>query len=244
MEKERKFALKLQELLQLAKTQGNQVSEEQVKEVFTELSLEEEKLLLVYDYLKQHKIGIGEAVVPEDYLTEDDKHYLDYYLEEIEGLGDCTAAKKEAVIRSAIAGDKAAAEKLVELYLPQVVQVAKLYAGQGVLLEDLIGEGNVALILGVRMLACAESTEEAEGMLGKLMMDTMETCINENLEVSEIDKKVVDKINGISAKAKEIAESIGGKVTVSELVRETDFTEEEILEAIEITANNLNYIER
>lgn len=68
---------------------------------------------------------------------------------------------------SAMAGDAQAQERLLTLMLPQVVDVAKLYAGQGVFLEDLIGEGNVALAMGVRMLGAMEHAAEAEAMLAK-----------------------------------------------------------------------------
>ena len=34
---------------------------------------------------------------------------------------------------------------LIEIHLADVAEIAKLYAGQGVLLEDLVGEGNLAL---------------------------------------------------------------------------------------------------
>ena len=61
---------------------------------------------------------------------------------------------------SALAEDRDAQAKLVEIYLPQVVELSKLYAGQGALVEDLIGEGNVAVAAAVTMLACVESIEE------------------------------------------------------------------------------------
>ena len=50
------FAQILEEVKKLAKEQGNCISEEQVKEAFKEISLEENQLALVFDYLKKHKI--------------------------------------------------------------------------------------------------------------------------------------------------------------------------------------------
>ena len=46
---------------------------------------------------------------------------------------------------SVMAGDRAARQQLTESFLREVADIARLYAGQGVPLEDLIGEGNVAL---------------------------------------------------------------------------------------------------
>ena len=59
-----------------------------------------------------------------------------------------------------MAGDADAKHRMIEIFLPQVAEIAKLYAGQGVFLEDLIGEGNVALTMAAEMLAdCAQNAK-------------------------------------------------------------------------------------
>ena len=88
------------------------------------------------------------------------------------------------------------------------MEIAKLYSGQGVFLEDLIGEGNVALTIGVTMLGCLEHAKEAEGMLGKMIMDAMEDYINENMAEEDKDKKVLSKVKKVSRKAKELSEEL------------------------------------
>ena len=243
MEKEKAFTKALQELVNKAKTQGNVLAEEQVNEQFADIHLDKTQFELIQAYLKQNKIGIDKAVNLDDYLTDDDVHYLDFYLEELKELEQWTDEKKKEVIELAIKGNADAQVQLIEAYLPEVVEISKLYAGQGVLLEDLIGEGNVAITLGVKLLECAEGVTEAEGILAKMIMDAMEKYINENLESSDADKKILEKINQISDLSKELAENIGRKVTIDELVRESGFTEEEIMEAMEMTANNIEYIE-
>ena len=180
MEKELLFVDKLQELKDTAKAQGGIVTGEQVEETFAEFELDEEQFQMVYDYLKQHKIGIGEAVDPEDYMSGEEKQYLQIYLDELKALPSFTDGEKRAATMAAMAGDAMAQEKLCNMYLPQVVDMAKLYVGQGALLEDLIGEGNVAVAIGVTMLGALESPEEADGMIGSMMMDAMETYIEEN----------------------------------------------------------------
>lgn len=132
---------------------------------------------------------------------------------------------------------------MIEIYIPQVVDVAKLYAGQGVFLEDLIGEGNLAVTMGVMQIGCLEHPSEADGMIGKLMMDAMEDCITENTNAEELDKKMADRVNDISDKAKEMAESLSRKVTPKELAEETGIELEDILEAVRLSGDKIEYIE-
>lgn len=243
MDRELEFAKTLQGVVEQAKDNGNCITREEVEEAFADQNLKEEQMELVLDYLIKHKIGIGEPIDVDEYLTEEDKHYLDAYLEELETLEKVSDGEKEAITMSAMAGDGDAQSKLIEIYIPQVVDVAKLYAGQGVFLEDLIGEGNLAVAMGVTQLGCLEHPSEAEGMLGKLMMDAMEDYITENVQTEDLDRKIVEKVNAVSDKAKELAESLQRKVTAKELAEETGLELEEILEAVRMSGENIEYIE-
>ncbi|MDD2973234.1 MAG: sigma-70 domain-containing protein [Lachnospiraceae bacterium] len=243
MDKERAFAIELQNLITVARSQGNVVTEDQVKEYFRDMDLTEQQLAMVHEYLRENKIGIDQAVNLDDYLTDDDVHYLDMYLEELKELATWTEEHKKEVMLAAMKGSEEARMQLVEAYLPQVVEVARLYAGQGVLLEDLIGEGNVAITLGMKMLELAEDVAEAEGMIGKMIMDAMEKHISDNMDATDAEKKVLEKINQIAELSRTLAEDLGRKVTVEELVRESQYTEDEILEAIEVTAKHMDDIE-
>lgn len=243
MNKEVLFAKTLEQVRSLAKEQGNCVSEEQVQEAFAPLGLDNEQLQMVFDYLVKHKVGIGQPVNMDDYLTDEEKDYLQEYLDEIAALPVYTDGQKEAFTIQAMAGDADAQNKLVEIYLPDVVEISKLYAGQGVFLEDLIGEGNVALAVGVTMLGSLEAPSEAQGMLGKLIMDAMEEYIQENLQNEKEDQKVADKVNLVMEKAKELSEDLHRNVTVEELAAETKLSEKSIRDAVRMSGFKIEYID-
>ncbi len=243
MNKEVLFAQTLEKVKKLAKEQGNCVSEEQVKEAFEPLSFDSDQLQLVFDYLVKHKIGINEPVDADDYLTDEEKDYLQDYLQEIAILGDVSEGEKEALTLSAMAGETWAQGRLAEVYLKDVVDIAKLYAGQGVFLEDLIGEGNVALAVGTGMLGCLENAKEAQGMLMKMVMDAMEEYITENASNEKIDQKILDKVNKVMEKAEELSLELRRKVTPKELSEESGLSEAQILEAVRITGNKIEFIE-
>lgn len=237
------FAKSLEELKDTARLQGNMLTSGQIDEAFGEWQLDDGKLALIYDYFRKNHIGIDEPGDAEENLSGDDVNFLEMYLEELKELPPVSDGEKRAVMMSALASDGDAQAKLVEIFLPQVVEISKLYAGQGVLVEDLIGEGNVAAATAVTMLECVEGIDEVEGFIGKMVMDAMEEFVSDASDHSQIGEHVLGKVNDVNDKAKELYDSLLRKVTVKEVADELGITEEEVQEAVKFSADNIDYIE-
>lgn len=237
------FAKALAAVTRKAKEQGGMISQEEVERAFGELSLSEEQFAMVFDYLNKNRIGIGEPLDPSEYLTEEETDYLKEYQKEIELLEDISEGEKEALLLSAMAGQTTAQERLIR-FISKGSGNFKAVFRTGRILEDLIGEGNVALTAGVTMLGSQEHAAEAEGMLMKLVMDAMEDCIAENMQEAEKDKKVLGRVNKVAAKAKELAEDMHRKVTVQELSEETGISRKAIEDAMRISGYTIEDLER
>lgn len=230
MDREILFAKTLESVRKKGRLQGNRISREQVREAFAALSLEEAQLALVYDYLEKHHIGVD-----RENLTEEETDYLQEYLNSLQTMPALSDGEEEAAFLSAMAGERAAQKRLIEVFLPRVPDMAKIYAGQGVYLEDLIGQGNMALSEGVAMLGAAENAKDAAGMLAWIIMDAMEKLIEEGRENRNADKELEDKVNHIAEQARQLAEDLRRKVTVRELAEETGMPEEEIRDVYRIS---------
>lgn len=74
---------------------------------------------------------------------------LRLYLREISRIPLLSAASESRLAELAERGDRDARNHLIEANLRLVVSIAKKYVGQGLSLEDLIGEGNIGLIRAV-----------------------------------------------------------------------------------------------
>lgn len=243
MDKELLFGKTLEFVKKTAKNQGNVISEEQITTAFAPLHLEEEQMQMVYDYLKKQAIGIGDPLADEEYLSTEEVDYLKEYEESLKDFEDATDGEKQATFLSAMAGDKNARNRLIEIFLPKVPEFARLYSGQGVLIEDLIGQGNMALSEGVNMLNAMENAQEAEGMLVKMMMDAMEELVSETYETQQGDEEMLKKINQIAKQAKDLSEELRRDVTIEELAEETKIPAEEIEEAFRISGFAIEGIE-
>ncbi|MBP9997605.1 MAG: hypothetical protein KBT19_10130 [Lachnospiraceae bacterium] len=243
MNKELEFAQKINELKELAKEQNNVVSVKQVEEIFAQIGLAPDNLSPVYDYLKAKKIGVGEPVDLDEYLSEEDKNFLEMYFEELKELPEYSEGEKEAYYISAMAGHADSQKKVIEIMLPDIVDMAKLYTGQGVNLEDLIGEGNVAVTMGVTMLGALESGKEVPGALASMAMNAMEEYISIEGNLRKQDEKVADKVNKVASEAKELAESYGRKVTIDELAAESKLSAKAIKDAVRMSGGKIDDIE-
>ena len=241
--KEKEFAEILKLVTRTARENKNTISKEQIDLAFSELDLDEKQLDMVYGYLKSHKIGVGEDADFDEDLSQEEKNYLDDYIESLSSLNKLSDGELEAVQMSAIAGDKDAQSRLIENYLPLVVDVARMYSEQGVYIEDLIGEGNVALTKGVTMLEAVGEPKEVEAFLYKMMLDAMEKIIKENLSEDAGMQKVLTLVNEVADKAKELSDDLRRKVTVEELMEETGWEEDKIRSAIKFSGDKIEDID-
>ena len=242
--KEQLFLQNLQKTVQEARENGGVITKSRLEEIFAAQKLSEEQMNQVLEYLKVNKIGVNENLPQEELLTEEEHDYLQDYLEMLELLPQPTAGELEALKLSAMAGESAAQNQLAQIMLPKVVDIARLYAGQGVLMEDLIGGGNEALARGVRLLAPLEGPEEVEGALGRRIMDTMEDLIAEQLDAVARDREIETLVNLIADKAAELAGEVGHKVAPEELAHEGEVTLEQIEEALRYSGSMIEDIEQ
>jgi len=242
MNREIEFGKNLEAVKRKAREQQNFITKAEVEEAFLALSLSDEQMEMVYDYLRKNRIAVDEPTDADAFLQEEERNYLDAYLEALAAIPTVMEGEREAVTLSAMAGDADAIKRLTELMLPEVPQIAKLYAGQGVSLEDLIGEGNVALTFGVTMLGAEEHADEALGMLAKMIMDAMEESIAENAAEKKSDQKIADKVNKVADAANALQEEMRRKVTVEELMEESGMSRKAIEDAVRVSGGKIEAI--
>lgn len=237
------FLSRLQELTGRAKENGGTVSEEELSEAFSTLDLTPQQMEQVRSYLAAQKIGIGKDLPYEEVITPDEHNYLEDYEKMISQIEKPSSGVMEATKLSAMAGEADAQRQVVSWMLDKVVDIAKLYAGQGVFMEDLIGAGNEELARSVHLLAPLEGPQEVDGFLASRVMDAMEALVREAIENGKQDKAVEDLCNLVNDKANELMRELGRKVTPLELAAEGDVTQDQIMDAIKWSGNRIEAID-
>ena len=237
---EKEFRSQLMESMKLARKQGMCLSEEQIHSFFPDIQQGSEQMGFLLEYYKNQKIGVGDRKEVEEYLSMEDRNYLEEYLNGISALESMETEELKAVMLSAIAGDQDAKEVLLQQFLPKTAELA--------MLEDLIGEGNMALLEATGQMECLDTDgdilEETEGFLGNYMMKAMERLINEELEKKNDDEEVLKKVNQVADAARELSEELRRKVSPEEICANYEaITMDDVEAAMQISANLIDTIE-
>lgn len=236
------FLNKLQELKDGAYLQGGMVTSAQIDEMFSDLSEEQKKFIV--EYLEKNHIGIDEAIDPKSYMSESEINLLDMYTESLEAIDYVSDSVKRVLMMDAIAGKKEAKEQLMQQYLQSVIDTARLYSGQGVDFMDLIGEGNVALAVAMEQLDCVEGPDDVEPLIMQMIMNAMEELCKEEGSSDDTMKKVLELVEKVQTKAKDMTEELLRKVTIDELSEDSCISRKKIKEALSVSETLYDYIEK
>ncbi len=232
-----KFLEKLNGLREMAKGQGSQIGVDEVKAYFSEDALTEEQMELVFDYLLAQKVVVkgyvklGAEPEVEVEFTEEEKAYLKEYEMDLNAIKEAKDGEVETLVVQAIQGDEFAKGRLTEIYLKEVVQIAKKMYHPEVFLGDLIQEGNLGLVIGVEMISDADTAHE---VLTTQIKQSIQALLEEYSEVSKRDKKMVDKVNQLDESIKALTEELGRKISIDELAVYTGMEIEEIEDILKL----------
>lgn len=214
------FANAINGLKEIAKSYENMLATDDIKEELKDLKLSEEQLQAVYDYLIENKIQIVDYVkekteVPEE--KEEDSRFLKMYMEEIKDYQDISEERLQEVFRKAVKRDEEAKAELITGYLNRIVDLARIYKGQGVLLEDLIQEGNIGLLNGIFSAEGQPEIENIENYLMEHICQSMEAAIYEVETENQAEDYIVKQIDEVDKCITEFEKAHNRKPLVEEL---------------------------
>lgn len=239
------FRKKLEELLEQADAQDKRLTNEQIKEFFAEDGLTEEQMLLVYDFLMSQKIVVSgyykqesqdrKVQADESKFTDEERQYLEEYTEDLKAMKPETEGERAELLKKAAEQDALAKSRLIELYLPQVVEIAKELHEEGIYLGDCVQEGNVSLILALDMLP----EEDADTFIQHEIRHGILAMMEEHKELKRRDKKLENQVNNLDETLHKMADEKGRGITMSELAEHMKISEDEILDIIKLAGEEM-----
>lgn len=223
------FMEQLQELVRLARENQNSIRVDEVEDFFGTEGLSQEQMTLVFDYLLAQKITVkGYVKLQEEQaleLTEEEQAYLQAYEQEIGAIAKEKEGERQELFVAALRGEEQAKRRLMELYLPEVVAIAREMNHEAVFLGDLIQEGNLGVVIATEMIPDAETGHE---FMRSQIRQAMQMLIEEQQDLKQRDKKMVEKVSALDEAITELTEELGRKVSIDELALHMGLTEAEI----------------
>lgn len=240
MQEKEKFLETLGAIVEIAKTQDGILTQEEIQEYFKGADLTKNQMDAIYAYLAENKIRVKgffyaskeEREEPEVSQGEDtrqkDSIYLKMYLEDLSFIEPELPGETERLYLRMRGGEETARERLVNVWLKKVVDLARDYQNQGVFLEDLVQEGNIGLLSGLENLLKIQEHLDAEEYLKEAVCQSMENLIDDSMEEDDLENIILARANLISQAARALEEDLGRPATLQELSEYTKIPLEEM----------------
>ena len=248
------FTEVLREVAEIIRTSGESMSEDEIMTYFSDMNLSEDQKKLVLDYLNNGihekntayeddvKIDSHEMMEAENGQTgidaaSENSKVLQAYMEDLSLLE--TYEEKEIMVlyKRLFSGESETIELLTAIWLPKVLEVARKYMDIHAKLEDLIQEGNVALLLRLNQLCgtpdCSDaekSFEDIEDGLIQVIERGIIDYISEWNSAKQQENELVGKLSLLHEADRLLEEENGKRPTDSQLAEYTNMTVDEIKE--------------
>ncbi|PXV93467.1 sigma-70-like protein [Lachnotalea glycerini] len=255
----------LNEIGELAITQENKLTVTEIKEFFSKISLSNEQMELVYSYLEANKIEIeghirsdkvklfeeSDSVNTDEIkeeteiqdnnqeMKEEENGYLNMYLEELGAIPNMNNHEKIDLYRQVIQGDALAKSKMIQLYLPRVVELSKAYLNKGLPLSDLIQEGNIGLMLTLDEVHSPLKEDQLEDMLNNGIKMAIEEVLEEADTIKIADKQILGRVNYLNEGVKNLEEELGRPVSITELAKYLEMSEDAVRDIVRISDDEI-----
>ncbi|MCR5279052.1 MAG: hypothetical protein K6E19_06385 [Lachnospiraceae bacterium] len=176
-------------------------------------------------------------------LSEEEASFLEIYKEDLDAIPSFDVIERGNLLTKAKSGDDDAQGLLIQDFMRTALDVTHMYAGQGVLLQDLIGEGNLALVSFFKNIPDNITVQTLEQSVTEELVRVFDELIKEASTEESEKQKMLKKVEKVAAAAKKLSEERGRKVSIEELAEDSKISLKQIRDALKNTANKIEGIE-
>ena len=252
------FMTMISELERIARTKGDCLKMQEIKDYFSDMELADTQLDYICQYFEGKQIYIEDRVersadeelfeeeltTPEDPM---DAEIVEMYMAEAKLAAILEPQQELALLEVAATGDSGARNMLVEANLMLAIEVAREYAGKGMLMSDLIQEANMGLMKAASDYNPGNLSEHPEGLEERLkeykkqsMRKHIAEALDEYNEAGRSAAKMAARINRLNDLATAYAKEHGKEATPKELAGLMGISEDEVRELMKTSLDAIN----
>lgn len=229
------------------------MSKEEILAYFEDMELDEKQKQLVLAYLLNPEedgdtevsddAGEQEAAINGSNEVEFAEEELDgskvfnMYLEELALLPKYSYEEKTGFYEKLLQGDSNMIDTILAVWLEKILNIAKEYMEPKLNVEDLVQEGNMALLLKLKELLGSSAKPDIEKELSKAVEEGIVNYISEIRDEREMEDTLVGKVSLVHAARKLLADEQGRIPTIDELSEYTKMPVDELNDIEDLMKN-------
>lgn len=254
-----KFMETLRSIAEVAKISETPLTKEEIMGYFGDMVLTDDQLMMVSQYLQQpqedRKAGNVEEVQEQDESTvydddqniengnchkakEENSMFLKMYLEDIQSIDTRNQSEIQKLYMELIQGNSNVIQDITDYWLIKVVELSKKYASYPVIMEDVIQEGNIGLLSGIKQLTGIKKVVDVEEFLIESVQQAIENYIDEVTTEDDWENTILSKTTLINEARKVLAEENAEIPSTSQLSEYTKMNEQEIEDILRLSKDN------
>lgn len=240
----KEFQKRLETIFWLAVKNDKRLELQEVASCFAEDELSSEQMKSVYEYLRIKGIQLEEGAAEvqtgqEEEMTEaaplsaQEQAYLEEYEESLAQIETGAPQEIERLFNDLANGDSMAKARLTELFLKEVISIAKECHHKDVFIGDMIQEGNICLMTALENEIPDSGAYE---WLQKEIRSGMKQMVREQTQIHFWDNCLVERVNNLEAAIKKLTDNDEDtKFSIEELSAYLDMDVEEIRRVLRLT---------
>lgn len=245
------FLKNMEEMIAIAKTNGNQISKEELLDYFSDYELNEEaKKLLIASFIEAgiRVLGVDEAqIVAEEEakektdISEEEQGAIRFYEEELSQM-DLPGEEEQVKLIAEWLSNQGDGEAVIESFLPQILEIARTHTGKGVVFGDLVQEGNIGLLEAMAIYRGKEAEEFIEHAK-RAVEDSILDAIALQRGSDSVGEAMAIKANRLDEASTFLSKELGREPKIEELSKYLSMTEEEVKDIMKISLDALSVME-
>lgn len=245
-------------ILKQAQEQKMYIPERVIRDTFSDYDFSDEQMQMVFEFLRSRKVTVGGAASdfeaddgakkpsapPKKSWSQAEDDYIRRYRGELLEMKAPRAGSPEfeRIFSDAAAGDAEAKKRLLECMLPEIADLACDLYGPGVLLQDLVQEGNLQGMLALDRVV-PDMADGADVFRRKFLSEVragMLAFLGESREVKARDQRMVDRVQEFSDYTEVLKDDLGRRVYLDEVAEFMNISEEEAEAILRLTGEKID----